>query len=488
MGNNDIKVKDLSTTSSLSTDNKLMLLTDEANNTVQNITVENALANIISSNANNSLSIGTDKKLYSADISGEVGDLDNLITTNKTNIVSAINEVKGTVIPASKGYLESGQTYTDETLYNNVYAYNHSTNVTGIDTIKPADYTEVGTGLTITDKGIASGFTNTGARLEANIDFTNMNTFSIEGKFYHSGVSNGGRNQFIFALFDTTLNTNRLLLYNQSGGSANVLWNYPASDSTMAGIQDWFSYTRNAWQTFKFDYDGTNIKLYINGVLRKTSNNVDKTWLQSNYTLLIGNSNLSSVYNSNYTGQIDLNALKIYVNGDLIYQPCLLIPYNESSTGSKIVDVAYRDRVIDVFEQFGSALYYTIDETNQNATLPMGEIYGFIRQADSDKIYKDLVPCYDITKAISVPLLGNYTAPADGYVCSPNMVLVLDPDNGYENFSLTIMRNTQSMTMISCTGPTAFPFCLPVLKDDVLTLAADATVTSNVYFIPREGV
>ena len=80
---------------------------------------------------------------------------------------------------------------------------------------------------------------------------------------------------------------------------------------------------------------------------------------------------------------IDLNAFKIYVDGKLVYQPCLKIPYTRADSKSKIVDVAYRDRVQDLYEQEGLAGYYTIDEENQNFTLPMGEIYGMIEQAKS---------------------------------------------------------------------------------------------------------
>ena len=494
MGNNDIKVKDLSTTSSLSTDNKLMLLTDEANNRVQNITVENALANIISSNANNSLSIGTDKKLYTPDISGEVGDLDNLITTNKTNIVSAINEVKGdtnaitgAVVPASKGWLEEGEIYQKanwygEKLYNDVYKYNHSTNVTGIDTIKPADYTVVGT-PTINADGIASGFSASNY-LTKDLNLSGS-TLKIKVPF---NVTNVTKTQQLI----NNSNFQLRLLY-VSGNTALYPSLYVTDGvNTIQPRTSTYALQANTDYVVEIEYKhnvSVDIKLYsASGVLLDSLHSTSSATTSAVIPNSVLTTKIGSSGGSDYLeGSIDLCGVRIEADFG-VYRPILQIPYNLSSTGSKIVDVAYRDRVIDVFEQYGSANYYTIDETNQNATLPMGEIYGLIRQADSDKIYKDLVPCYDSTKAISVPLLGNYTAPADGYVCSPNMVLTLDPDNGYENFSLTIMRNTQSMTMISCTGPTAFPFCLPVLKDDVLTLAADATVTSNVYFIPREGV
>lgn len=75
---------------------------------------------------------------------------------------------------------------------------------------------------------------------------------------------------------------------------------------------------------------------------------------------------------------INLNSIKVYSDGNLIYQPCLKIPYNETFEHPNVVDVAYRNRVQDLYEQTGEALFYTIDEQNQNFTLPMGDIYGMI--------------------------------------------------------------------------------------------------------------
>lgn len=83
---------------------------------------------------------------------------------------------------------------------------------------------------------------------------------------------------------------------------------------------------------------------------------------------------------------INLNSIKVYSDGNLVYQPCLKIPYTESKTGSKIVDVAYRDRVQDLYEQTGEALFYTLDEENQNFTLPMSDIYGMIEKSRNGKM------------------------------------------------------------------------------------------------------
>lgn len=76
--------------------------------------------------------------------------------------------------------------------------------------------------------------------------------------------------------------------------------------------------------------------------------------------------------------EFDINSFKIYGDDNLIYQPCLKIPYTETFEHPNVVDVAYRNRVQDLYEQTGEALFYTIDEQNQNFTLPMGDIYGMI--------------------------------------------------------------------------------------------------------------
>ncbi len=95
---------------------------------------------------------------------------------------------------------------------------------------------------------------------------------------------------------------------------------------------------------------------------------------------------------------IDINSCKVYVDGKLIYQPLLKIPYTLSKTGSKIADTNYRTRIQDMYEQFGYAPYYTLDEVNKNFTLPMGEIYGMIEKRTK---YID-----DILRPIGKPIIS----------------------------------------------------------------------------------
>jgi hypothetical protein len=117
-------------------------------------------------------------------------------------------------------------------------------------------------------------------------------------------------------------------------------------------------------------------------------------------------------------GSIDLNTFKIYVDGDLVYQPCLKIPYTEAgngkgynaSTGSKIVNSIYRDRVNDMAEQFGFANYYTLDEDNGNFTLPQVELYGLIGQRTLRDSYRNGATYWELWSDRTLEIGGSCTS------------------------------------------------------------------------------
>lgn len=101
----DIKVRDLKQTETIKNSDKLMVLVDDDLNLVKNINKEEFLTNIISETENNALVQETDGNLYvnTSEIvesvtaldnkfTGEIGDLNNLTTEAKNNLVSAINE------------------------------------------------------------------------------------------------------------------------------------------------------------------------------------------------------------------------------------------------------------------------------------------------------------------------------------------------------------------------------------------------------------
>ena len=257
-----------------------------------------------------------------------------------------------------------------------------SGNKTGLDVIKPDNYEVVGS-PTISDDGVASGFNtentiNLTFTLDSssnNIDYVIKNVILTDDTGTRQykvifGSSNANR-----AKIGYVAPTRKLQLYTGSNWTGS---DYPLSLNTSYDI--------------KLNWNGSEYTLYA-----KLSGEL--TWTQvCSYTATenVLTSNLFLGRNTNrkdefLSGSIDLNAFKIYVDGDLVYQPCLKIPYTQSKTGSKIVDEVYRDRVIDLYEQQGQAGYYTIDEENKNFTLPMGEIYGMIESKGSSSYHPPLL-------------------------------------------------------------------------------------------------
>lgn len=232
-------------------------------------------------------------------------------------------------------------------------------NRTGIDTIKPDDYTVVGT-PTISADGIVSGFSASNY-LSTNTNANEGNDVEIYVKFKTGTITTAG---FIISTRLGYYSNKRF--YSRVGGE-DYYSNVFAEENTeyLAHI-----YLKNQRYICEVSKDNGSTWLRVCDI--EYSGNIDTT----NYTLGQGS-------NFVFSGSIDLNAFKIYVDGNLVYQPCLKIPYTESKTGSKVVNAVYRDRVNDMAEQFGSANYYTLSDTD--FTLPMGELYGMI----GDKTLRD---------------------------------------------------------------------------------------------------
>ena len=265
-----------------------------------------------------------------------------------------------------------------------------SGNKTGIDVIKPDNYEVVGT-PTITDDGIVSNITS-GVSITSPQTYSQVSDFTIvsPGITVNSIINN----QSIPFCY---LGSNVYLSYGEQQWAWMLF--YVNNNSVKTIEQNRIpnlTLEFNKKYVFKLQqsYDGTKytrtLQVYSsedlsNPIGEYSYESLYPIYEESNgYNIRIINSN------NNIDAEFDLNTCKFYQNGDLAYQPCLKIPYTESKTGSKIVDAAYRDRVQDVYEQYGSAPYYTIDEENQNFTLPMGEIYGMMITKTGDETISGL--------------------------------------------------------------------------------------------------
>ncbi len=263
-----------------------------------------------------------------------------------------------------------------------------SGNRTGIDTIKPDNYTVVGT-PTISADGILdkSVYETQEAALGNYLshyigDIPTTSTIRVECKFTVKKLQ--GETGGAGGLYG---------LRNESsshGINVPILESNNTILSVYGGVSSVGFYTLNIGTTYYLETIDTftqkTVNIYdANDNLLKTGT-YDKTIQDSesweNVTFYISQS--SATQQGNNSCSFDLNELKVWIDGNLVYQPCLKIPYTyagngkgyNASTGSKIVQSIYRDRVSDVYEQFGYAPYYTLSDTD--FTLPQGELYGMI--------------------------------------------------------------------------------------------------------------
>ena len=230
-----------------------------------------------------------------------------------------------------------------------------SGNKTGIDTIKADNYEVVGSPV-ISDDGVASGFSNsnyfdiTGLSLNFNDGFTVI-TESTFGN---------GSSDMLWG-FGYAGNRIRLQVYNNRCEAY-----YQYNNSSLVAITSGNFSTIKTGDKVKIEATFTTakqvIKVYVNGV--QVANGINSQPLTNfNFTsMFLGTAQDSTSFFCH--GSIDLNAFKIYVDGNLVYQPCLKIPYTQSKIGPKIVNSVYRDRVQDMYNQFGYTHYYTLGDTD----------------------------------------------------------------------------------------------------------------------------
>ena len=247
-----------------------------------------------------------------------------------------------------------------------------SGNKTGIDTIKPDDYTVVGT-PTISADGVASGF----------VSQTNY----ITGSF--APVSAKNKIELWGAITNNSADTDGSVICATNGNlriiktSANVIGIRGLAggltlNSPNLQLQDGDFVIAHAIVTTT---DAT-LQTWVNGV-KQTDVTVsgDFSAVATAYdSLYIG----GQYNNGNYSpaSRIDMNYGKVLIDGNLVYQPCLKIPYTKGSEqyGGKYVNAQYLPRVKDAYEQGLANDYFTLDEVNGTYTLPMGNLYGMIEK------------------------------------------------------------------------------------------------------------
>ncbi|MBR6164145.1 hypothetical protein IKQ26_09720 [bacterium] len=290
-----------------------------------------------------------------------------------------------------------------------------SGNKTGTDTIIPNNYTVTGT-PTISSNYMASGFSG-------------ANYIGIGGELDVTGKD--FEISFSFITPSSITNNIRAIL---GGIDKPKTMNFILAGSNGVGRFGLASYNSH-FGTFWTDYiiTSTSARYYVKvGVEGNTvyfSYSTDKiNWTTKTSTVITPFTSINEILGwtidgTAYNGDVDLNSISIKIGGKVVYMARLAVPYTESAEkyGTKVVDSAYLDRVMAVYDYNGKAIYYVIDEANQKAMLPPGEIYGLMQKASDDKqVIGDWCvtePTTDSTATLNKPAVvkENYLNGTDGY-------------------------------------------------------------------------
>ncbi len=359
-----------------------------------------------------------------------------------------------------------------------------SGNKTGLDVIKPDNYEVIGT-PTITDNGvlIQNGITNRQNHVSLNNEFlNNAQTFTLKLPIKINSIPQEPVYIYNNEGFQINITQYGQITAYLRSGTSDTYWDILANKL----IIDADALTSiNKDLIVVINFDGAKYKLGYIADNKYTESYVCESSLKlsNNSDINVGFNNITNIACDT---EIDLNSVQIWADGNLVCQPCLKIPYTLSKTGSKIVDAAYRDRVQDMYEQYGYAPYYTIDEENQNFTLPMGEIYGMIAQ---NKIY-DGFSLFD-TKLTDRILTGDE---ALGWALQGSLVTMTYPDAVNRIKELYTAGTDTTYRGISCKKTTDGRYIADISQKTAIdtvyseTGIADFYIldsTNNQFYLPR---
>ncbi len=257
-----------------------------------------------------------------------------------------------------------------------------SGNKTGIDTIKTDNYEVVGSPI-VSDDGVVSGFSKANYIKLQDLDKSALN-WEFRGRFKPITFAD----TFIFS--SAHLGTSQSIsIYMNRGGDV-----HPRVYLDVEGVQTTTGFATigakislNKEYDYCFKRNGDTFTFAIKEVGGTFSKEVTTTYA-GNYSLYSGS---LEIYNVEGSFEHDLNHYFYYIDDNLVYQTCLKIPYTQSKTGSKIVDDVYRDRVQDLYEQYGYAHYYTLGDENYTLAtckgsdiVAEGEVNGIVYTRTAD--------------------------------------------------------------------------------------------------------
>lgn len=327
------------------------------------------------------ISNGTGKVMYNGN---EVATKSDIPTSND--------------IEAHKAYLANGTILSDTTGYENVKSYkensfdihkfiiNGSPNITG---------------------GVMDNITNS--------NYASLNQYYFSGSWkieLRAKCTRSTSLQYFLDIFDPSLASPNVseIVVRRTQNSDNIVFYFFKTGQTALSLtitddsNDYYIAIEYDDSTSKYKCtvnDTTSVFQYTNFPLN-TSSYYSISFGARTYTgagadaLTTGSIDLSSI---SITGGMEFNPSKVGVDQYTFSGNTDYVNYTLSNTGSKIVTVSSgteRTLINKIYNTYGYAPYYTIDETNQNYTLPQGEIYGLMGIRTLRDSYRNGTSYYEV--------------------------------------------------------------------------------------------
>lgn len=391
-------------------DDEIMVITNSEYNQLKKEKISDFITDLTSTNENNALTKGTDNKLFVTDFGNADNIINGTIDTERlpNSGVTAGKYIYPTNMQVnSKGQIlsvENGVTadITKEQI-DTVAARPLSDNACTQENF-PDEYSywveqahstfdlskfEVVGSPTISEDGILTP-TSLNYVYFTGLNLYNASSWKIKGSFIAAQGDNTV--DVIFSAADNIngfgiqfyVNTQNYYTFQGSTNSTSWLWTNNINSS---------NFQNNTKYYYVIEYTGTKYNLNI------STDDIEYTTISS-YTTSDKISALTSTITYNigsskdadraWDKPIDLKDYAVWSDGQLVFSgnqtgidtinDTLEIPYTATTDGTKVVDVAYFDRVQSCREQTGQALYLTLDEQNQAYYLPQGTVSGMISQ------------------------------------------------------------------------------------------------------------
>ena len=231
-----------------------------------------------------------------------------------------------------------------------------SGNKTGIDIIKPDNFIikpDINSSIVINEEGLASGFDRQSYIITDYLSSEKLSDFEIDLNVIVTGVTSYENNRVFGQVSGSNMSSpqievgpNSILFAVSENMSSWVVCSWPVE--VVIGRE---------YRLRCVVKDKTSF-LYVNDDLKDF-----KTLTDSVYWTDRGG--IGTDQGVPFAGSVDLNSFKIYVNGSLVYQPLLRIPYTITSEGKKITSNNRLSRIEDQYVQAGYTPYYSLMEEDQ---------------------------------------------------------------------------------------------------------------------------